>query len=57
VNCRLRFVAGTDAMAGVEQNLDVIRGQIDAHRDLSASSPTTPLVVSARHTATGFQWP
>jgi NAD(P)-dependent dehydrogenase (short-subunit alcohol dehydrogenase family) len=33
----LRFVAGADAMAGVEQNLDTIRGQIDAHRDLSAS--------------------
>ena len=24
-------------MAGVEQNLDTIRGQIDAHRGLSAS--------------------
>jgi NAD(P)-dependent dehydrogenase (short-subunit alcohol dehydrogenase family) len=33
----LRFVAGADAMAGVEQNLDTIRAQIDAHRDLSAS--------------------
>ena len=33
----LRFVAGADAMAGVEQNLDTVRGQIDAHRDLSAS--------------------
>jgi hypothetical protein len=33
----LRFVAGTDAMAGVEQNLDTIRDQISAHRDLSAS--------------------
>jgi NAD(P)-dependent dehydrogenase (short-subunit alcohol dehydrogenase family) len=33
----LRFVAGADAMGGVEQNLDTIRGQIDAHRDLSAS--------------------
>jgi len=33
----LRFVAGADAMAGVEHNLDTIRGQIDAHRDLSAS--------------------
>jgi NAD(P)-dependent dehydrogenase (short-subunit alcohol dehydrogenase family) len=32
-----RFVAGADAMGGVEQNLDTIRGQIDAHRDLSAS--------------------
>jgi len=32
-----RFVAGADAMAGVEHNLDTIRGQIDAHRDLSAS--------------------
>ena len=33
----LRFVAGADAMAGVEQNLDAIHAQIDAHRDLSAS--------------------
>jgi len=33
----LRFVAGADAMAGVEQNLDTIRAQINAHRDLSAS--------------------
>jgi len=33
----LRFVAGADAMAGVEQNLDIIHAQIDAHRDLSAS--------------------
>jgi NAD(P)-dependent dehydrogenase (short-subunit alcohol dehydrogenase family) len=33
----LRFVAGADAMGGVEQNLDTIRAQIDAHRDLSAS--------------------
>ena len=32
-----RFVAGADTMAGVEQNLDTIHGQIDAHRDLSAS--------------------
>jgi NAD(P)-dependent dehydrogenase (short-subunit alcohol dehydrogenase family) len=32
-----RFVAGADAMAGVEQNLDTIRAQINAHRDLSAS--------------------
>jgi NAD(P)-dependent dehydrogenase (short-subunit alcohol dehydrogenase family) len=32
-----RFVAGADAMGGVEQNLDTIRGQIDAHRNLSAS--------------------
>jgi NAD(P)-dependent dehydrogenase (short-subunit alcohol dehydrogenase family) len=33
----LRFIAGADAMGGVEQNLNTIRGQIDAHRDLSAS--------------------
>ena len=33
----LRFVAGADAMAGVEQNLDTIRAQINARRDLSAS--------------------
>ncbi len=33
----LRFVAGADAMAGVEQNLETVGGQIDAHRDLSAS--------------------
>ena len=33
----LRFVAGADAMAGVEQNLDAIRQQIDANRELSAS--------------------
>jgi len=33
----LRFVAGADAMAAVEANLTAIQGQIDAHRDLSAS--------------------
>jgi NAD(P)-dependent dehydrogenase (short-subunit alcohol dehydrogenase family) len=33
----LRFVAGADAMGGVEQNLTTIQGQIDANRDLSAS--------------------
>jgi NAD(P)-dependent dehydrogenase (short-subunit alcohol dehydrogenase family) len=33
----LRFVAGADAMAGVEENLRTITSQIDAHRDLSAS--------------------
>jgi len=33
----LRFVAGPDVMAGVEENLATIQGQIDAHRDLSAS--------------------
>lgn len=33
----LRFLAGADVMAGVEQNLAVIQRQIDAHRDLSAS--------------------
>lgn len=33
----LRFLAGEDVMSGVEQNLATIQGQIDAHRDLSAS--------------------
>ena len=33
----LRFVAGADAMGGVEQNLATIQGQIDATRELSAS--------------------
>jgi len=33
----LRFLAGADVMAGVEQNLATIRSQIDAHRELSAS--------------------
>jgi len=33
----LRFIAGPDAMEGVEQNLAIIRGQIDANRELSAS--------------------
>lgn len=33
----LRFVAGADVMTNVEQNLATIQGQIDAHRDLSAS--------------------
>jgi NAD(P)-dependent dehydrogenase (short-subunit alcohol dehydrogenase family) len=33
----LRFVAGEDAMAAVEANLQAIQAQIDAHRDLSAS--------------------
>ena len=33
----LRFLAGADVMGGVEQNLAVIQGQIDAHRALSAS--------------------
>ncbi|MFJ6113221.1 SDR family NAD(P)-dependent oxidoreductase [Agrococcus sediminis] len=33
----LRFVAGADVMAGVEQNLATIQRQIDAHRELSAS--------------------
>lgn len=32
-----RFIAGADAMGAIEQNLDTIRGQIDADRDLSAS--------------------
>ena len=33
----LRFIAGADAMGGVETNLATIQGQIDANRDLSAS--------------------
>jgi len=33
----LRFLAGADVMAGEEQKLATIQGQIDAHRDLSAS--------------------
>jgi len=33
----LRFLAGADVMASEEQNLATIQGQIDAHRDLSAS--------------------
>ncbi|MFC3688927.1 SDR family oxidoreductase [Aquipuribacter hungaricus] len=33
----LRFLAGADVMAGVEQNLATIQGQVDAHRELSAS--------------------
>jgi len=33
----LRFLAGADVMAGVEQNLATIQSQIDAHRELSAS--------------------
>jgi NAD(P)-dependent dehydrogenase (short-subunit alcohol dehydrogenase family) len=33
----LRFVAGADAMDGVEQNLSAIERQIEAHRGLSAS--------------------
>jgi NAD(P)-dependent dehydrogenase (short-subunit alcohol dehydrogenase family) len=33
----LRFVAGADALEAVEANLDTIKAQIDAHRDLSAS--------------------
>ena len=33
----LRFIAGSDALDGVEQNLATIQGQIDATRDLSAS--------------------
>ncbi|WP_285106352.1 SDR family oxidoreductase [Promicromonospora sp. MEB111] len=33
----LRFVAGADATAGVEQNLATIQGQLDANRELSAS--------------------
>jgi NAD(P)-dependent dehydrogenase (short-subunit alcohol dehydrogenase family) len=33
----LRFLAGADVMAGEEDNLATIQGQIDAHRELSAS--------------------
>ena len=33
----LRFVAGADAISGVEQNLAVISAQLDANRDLSES--------------------
>ncbi|MEG9224901.1 hypothetical protein [Aeromicrobium sp. Sec7.5] len=33
----LRFLAGSDVMAGVEQNLATIQEQINAHRELSAS--------------------
>jgi NAD(P)-dependent dehydrogenase (short-subunit alcohol dehydrogenase family) len=33
----LRFVAGADAMAAVEEKLQSVRAQMDAHRDLSAS--------------------
>jgi len=33
----LRFVAGADAMAAVEANLQTLQAQIDAHRELSAS--------------------
>jgi NAD(P)-dependent dehydrogenase (short-subunit alcohol dehydrogenase family) len=36
-NPPLRFVAGADAMAGVEANLATIQDQIDANRELSAS--------------------
>ncbi len=38
----LRFVAGADAMAAVEANLQAIQTQIDAHRDLSASLAFEP---------------
>lgn len=33
----LRFLAGADVIAGAEQNLATIQGQIDANRELSAS--------------------
>lgn len=33
----LRFIAGADVMANVEQNLATIQSQIDANRELSAS--------------------
>jgi NAD(P)-dependent dehydrogenase (short-subunit alcohol dehydrogenase family) len=38
----LRFVAGADAMAAVEANLQVIQAQIETHRDLSASLAFDP---------------
>jgi NAD(P)-dependent dehydrogenase (short-subunit alcohol dehydrogenase family) len=38
----LRFVAGADAMTGIEQNLATIQDQIDAHRDLSAALSHDP---------------
>ncbi|WP_454719014.1 SDR family oxidoreductase [Caulobacter segnis] len=40
----LRFVAGADAMAAVEANLQTLQAQIDAHRELSAS-----LVIDHEH--------
>jgi NAD(P)-dependent dehydrogenase (short-subunit alcohol dehydrogenase family) len=33
----LRFIAGADAIATVEENLKTVQAQIEAHRDLSAS--------------------
>ena len=33
----LRFIAGADAIAGIEQNLATIQAQIDATRAMSAS--------------------
>jgi NAD(P)-dependent dehydrogenase (short-subunit alcohol dehydrogenase family) len=36
-NLPLRFIAGADAMAAVETNLEIIRNQINAQRALSAS--------------------
>jgi hypothetical protein len=33
----LRFIAGEDAVAGVEQSLATIQNQIDAHRRLSST--------------------
>ncbi|NEN05710.1 SDR family NAD(P)-dependent oxidoreductase [Diaminobutyricibacter tongyongensis] len=45
----LRFVAGADVMERVEQNLATVQGQIDAHRELSASLAFgAPPVRSAR---------
>ena len=41
-NLPLRFVAGADAMGAVEANLDTIKAQIDAHRELSASLAFDP---------------
>jgi hypothetical protein len=32
-----RFIAGADAIGTAEQRVSTLRGQIEAHRDLSAS--------------------
>ncbi len=45
----LRFVAGADAIAAVEANLKTIQGQIDAHRDLSASLAIDPQEYGGGH--------
>jgi hypothetical protein len=36
----LRWVAGEDAVEGVEQKAGLLLAQIDAHRELSTNSPT-----------------